>query len=144
MQLPLQWNTEICTTEMQSAGCKGYQICLECLGICTFFPLFSLPPFIGRIPFLPNPHSLASSPLSFSLLKSRHWVKPLNDRFGFCFLAGNISSKLELFHENNSFFLMKFCFSRCWGPIWTLLSRYRWRMFVCFIRIIVTDTTLRN
>lgn len=38
MQLLLWWNTEICTSEVPSAGCKGYQICLECLGICTFHP----------------------------------------------------------------------------------------------------------
>lgn len=51
MQLPLWWNTEKCTTEVQSAGCKGYQICLECLGICTFFPLLSLPHLLGGLLF---------------------------------------------------------------------------------------------
>lgn len=89
-----------------------------------------------HIRLLPLPYP---SPSWRADIRSNFWMIDLV----FCFLAGNISSKLELFH-GNKFFLMKFCFSRCWGPIWTLLSRYRWRMFLCFIRIIMTDITLRS
>lgn len=104
MQLPLRWNTEICTTEVQSTGCKRYQICLECLGI--YFPLLSLPPCIGRTSFLSNPHLLSLYYPSPSWRANRYQVEPLNDRFVFCFSAGDkISSKLELFYGNEMIFL---------------------------------------
>lgn len=82
---------------------------------------------------LPNPHLLSLHYLSSSWRADRHWVKPSNDRLGFCFSAANIiASKLELFYGNKicDFFKMKFGFSHSWGPIWALLTRYRRRMFV--------------
>lgn len=93
-------------------------------GNLYFLPFAFIAPFIGRTSFLANPHLLSLHYLSPSWGANRHRVKPLNDRFGFCFSAGNIiASKLELFYGNKTYNFFKWNFVSAtvevpFGPCW--------------------------